>query len=121
MNIQTLRERSRIDLCDRSEHHELPVWPRRCDGIEQLSVKTFVDDAEKTEPWMGDTFLIFRVFATRACLHEVVSIDAARKRMNCWMLFPLGFVQALTAGKDHVGAFQQFTLMKFQGFRRAPE
>src|SRR5688572_12446650 len=114
MNIRPLRQPFRIDLCHRAEHHELPVRTRRGDGIDQRGIETLVNHAKESEPRTRDLFLIFRIFAAAARLHEVFAIDAARKSMYKWMFVTLGLVQTVAAGENNVGSVQEFKLLEPQ-------
>ena len=69
VNVGRLRRALRIDLDDRTDQHQVPVWPQARNLLDKLQIHALVDDAEEAEPRMRNAGLIGRLLpaAARAC------------------------------------------------------
>ena len=78
------RQRGRIDLDDRADHHEVPVRRRFRDAVEQREIHPFVDHAEESEPRVRDLPLVGWLEDESARLREV--LRRRRCSGNAWTL-----------------------------------
>src|SRR5687768_9707100 len=97
MNVGTTRQRSRVDLHDGPDQHEVPVGTRRGDTVDELDVEALVDDAEEADPRAGNVTLVLRLDRRAPRFREVRNVDAARECMHVEMLLALGLVEGLAA------------------------
>src|SRR3954451_13192952 len=110
MKVRAARQIRRVYLDDRADHDELPIGPQGGDAVEQLHIHALVYDSKETETRARDGGLVRRLLIDEPRLREVRRVNAAGKRMDVVVLVALGFVEALPAGEDHIGALEQLGL-----------
>jgi hypothetical protein len=79
-------------------------------GGEQIEIHSLVDHAEETEPRTADRGLVVGHRVDGARLHEMTAVDARREGVNVRMPVLLRLVEAVAAGEDDVGRFEQLAL-----------
>jgi hypothetical protein len=112
VDVRCLRQRLRIDLHDRADHHVEPSRRQPRHALDEVSVEAFVDDAEIPEARARDRDLVVRLVPPFARLREVGRVDARREAIHRWMAVLLRFVQTTAAGEDEIGPAQQLGLAR---------
>src|SRR5437868_6001672 len=114
MNVRMFRQYLRIDLHNWAEDNEVPFTTFRCHLIQQLTVKTLINHAKKSETRMRNTSLIFRIGCSRSCFAKMSRINAARKCVDRRMLATLRFVQTPATRKNKIYLPEELFLQHWQ-------
>src|SRR5665213_832530 len=110
MQIRRARQLVFADLHDGADQYQVPLRMRRCHIAQQIAVQPLIQYSEKSDAWMRNGSLIFRVLLRVASASKMLAIDAARKKVNVAMLRSFGGKKAGTSGKNNVGPGEQLLL-----------
>ena len=116
MNVGTPRQFVRRNLHDRPDHDDRPVRPCVGHGGDQLQIHPLIEDA--IEPQDGPARGADRHLAG---LREMGAVDTGREGIDVGVQMLLRFIQAVSAGEDHIRRGDQLLLQGTQGRRGEAE
>src|SRR5215207_5428207 len=96
MNVFIMGESGGIDFHNRSENHEMPVRSCSRNIVNEVNIKPFIYNAEKSKAGMRDVLLVGRIFCGFSCFTKMLFIYTAGKGMYIIMLVFLEFKNALS-------------------------
>src|SRR5690349_6617337 len=102
MNVIPFREHLRVDLGDRSNEHQMPIWLRISNGLEQVNIHALVNNAIESKTWMWNARLVRRVLDCLPGLSEVLSINTAWESRDVRVLVTFGYVETVPSREYQV-------------------
>ena len=75
MNVGTLRQRCRVDLRNRHDHHDIQVRPAISQRGHETDVHALVDDTEEADARRGNRYLIAWVHTSLTRVRKVREVD----------------------------------------------
>src|SRR5947209_5175509 len=106
MNVIPLREHLWVDLGHRTNEHQMPIWLRIGNGLEQVKIHALVNDAIESKAWMWNAGLVSGIVYCLPGLSEVLSINTAWEGRDVGMLVAFGYVETVPSREHQVSNAQ---------------
>src|SRR5947209_9773276 len=106
MNIIPFREHLRVDLGDRTNEHQVPIWLRISNGLEQVKIHALVNHAIESKTWVWNAGLVGGIGYCLPGLSEVLSINTAWEGGDAGVLVAFGYVETVPSREHQVSNAQ---------------